>query len=81
MSGRKFTWVNSLDVPTNERLDRILVSIEWEQKFPLFKVTALNREISDHTPLFLNPRDSTHVNSQPLFHFELGWLLHDGFLS
>ena len=28
LSGRKFTWANSLPVPTFERLDRVLVSTE-----------------------------------------------------
>ena len=30
LSGRKFTWANSLPQPTFERLDRVLVSTEWE---------------------------------------------------
>jgi hypothetical protein len=54
ISGRKFTWANSRRVPTYERLDRVLVSMEWEQNFPLATVEALNREISDHTPLLLS---------------------------
>jgi endonuclease/exonuclease/phosphatase family metal-dependent hydrolase len=54
MSGRKFTWANSRRVPTYERLDRVLVIMEWEQNFPLATVEALNRKISDHTPLLLS---------------------------
>ena len=38
MTGRKFTWANYAEVPTNEKLDRILVTTEWEQKFPLATV-------------------------------------------
>ena len=34
LSGRKFTWANSLPVPTFEKLDNVLASVEWEQKFP-----------------------------------------------
>jgi len=59
MSGRKYTWANSLEKPTYEKLDRILMATEWEQKFPLSNVIALNRDISDHTPLLLNTRDSS----------------------
>jgi len=70
MSGRKYTWANSLRVPTYERLDRVLVSTEWEQKFPMAIVVA-----SDHTPLLLNTGDKGQSTSQPLFRFELGWLL------
>jgi hypothetical protein len=40
MSGRKFTWANSRRVPTYERPDRVLVSIEWEQNYPLVTVEA-----------------------------------------
>ena len=54
MSGRKYTWANSLEKPTYEKLDKILMATEWEQKFPLSNVIALNRDISDHTPLLLN---------------------------
>jgi hypothetical protein len=35
MSGRKFTWANSRRVPTYERPDKVLVSTEWEQNYPL----------------------------------------------
>ena len=45
LSGRKFTWANSAECPTFERLDRILVSTDWEQKFPLSTVEALTKEI------------------------------------
>jgi hypothetical protein len=31
MSGRMFTWANSLSNPTYEKLDRVLVSTEWEK--------------------------------------------------
>jgi hypothetical protein len=36
MSGRKYTWANSLANPTYERLDRMLVSTEWEQNISLW---------------------------------------------
>ena len=34
LSGRKFTWANNLQNPTFEKLDIILMSTEWELKFP-----------------------------------------------
>jgi hypothetical protein len=46
MSGRNFTWANNLVNPTYEKLDRVLMSTEWEHKFPLSSVVALNRDIS-----------------------------------
>jgi hypothetical protein len=47
MSGQKYTWANSLANPTYKKMDMILMAMEWEQKFPLPTVVALNRDISD----------------------------------
>ena len=60
MMGRKYTWANYVEVPTFEKLDRILVTTEWEQKFPLTSIQALTREISDHTPLLLDGGVPSH---------------------
>jgi len=35
MSGRQFTWASYAEIPTFEKLDRVLVSTDWELKFPL----------------------------------------------
>jgi hypothetical protein len=81
LSGRKFTWANSRRVPTYEKLDRVLVSTEWEQKFPLATVEALNRDVSDHTPLLLSTGDGVKLKMLAPFKFELGWLLKEGFFE
>jgi hypothetical protein len=76
--GRHFTWANILQCPTFEKLDRILVSTEWEVKFPQVMVKAIPRRILDQTPLLLD----TGLPSQPKansFKFELAWLFKDGF--
>ena len=62
-----------------KKLDRVLVSTEWEDKFSLTTVETRDRNISDHTPLILNTGSSTHQNKQPTFKFERGWLIRDGF--
>jgi hypothetical protein len=49
MSGTSYTWVNNLANPTFEKLDQVLVTTEWEEKFPLTTVRALTREA--YTPL------------------------------
>jgi endonuclease/exonuclease/phosphatase family metal-dependent hydrolase len=74
MSGRKFTWANSRRVPTYEKLDRVLVSTEWEQNFPLARVEALSREVSDHTPLLLCTGEKAEKKKPPPFNLTL-----DGF--
>jgi hypothetical protein len=42
LSGRQFTWANRRTIPTYEKLDRILVRVEVEQKFPLLSVHAFS---------------------------------------
>jgi hypothetical protein len=79
MSSRRFTWANSLPNPSYEKLDRILMSTKWEQKFPLANVIALSRDILDHTPLLLDTGRAPSCGNQPLFKFELGWLIWDRF--
>ena len=41
LTSRQFTWANSLSIPTFKKLDRVLASVEWEQKFLLVTVHAL----------------------------------------
>jgi endonuclease/exonuclease/phosphatase family metal-dependent hydrolase len=65
MFGRKYTWANNLATPTFEKLDRILITTEWEEKYPLTTVHALTREVSDHTPLLLNFGESSFMATQP----------------
>jgi hypothetical protein len=81
MSGRMYTWANNLATPTFEKLEWILITTEWEEKFLLTTVQALTRQLSGHTPLLLNSGESSHIATQPMFKFELGWLLWDGFME
>ena len=54
MNGGIYTWSNNQQMPTLEKLDRILMSSSWERQFSLTFVRKLTREISDHSPLILN---------------------------
>ena len=80
MTGRQFTWANSLPEPTYDNLDSVLMDSDWEDKYPLVTVRALEciEAFSDHAPILLSTGTST-LYSQPQFKFELGWLLRDGF--
>ena len=78
---RKFTWANTLPTPTYEKLDRVLASVEWEQKYPLVSVHAMQMAISDHTPLLVDSGDPTHVGNKDTFSFELSWFDREGFLD
>jgi len=53
LNGGSYTWSNNQQVPTLERLDRILISEDWEKLFPLTSLRKLPRELSDHNPLLL----------------------------
>ncbi|KAJ1265191.1 hypothetical protein BS78_08G060300, partial [Paspalum vaginatum] len=41
ITGRQFAWANSLPQPTYKKLDRVLMTTEWEFKYPLVTVHAL----------------------------------------
>jgi endonuclease/exonuclease/phosphatase family metal-dependent hydrolase len=48
MTGGKFTWVKQSTTPTLEKLDRFLMSKNWEDIFPRVTVRKIPREVSDH---------------------------------
>lgn len=52
--GGGYTWSNNQDLPTLERLDRILVTKSWEDIFPRAVVNKKARDISDHNPLIIS---------------------------
>ena len=79
LTGRQFTWANSLTDPTYEKLDRVLMTTEWELKYPLVTVHALDREVSDHTPLLLETGDPAFSGHPKQFKMELNWLSHEDF--
>ena len=74
LSGRQYTWASRRTNPTFEKLDRILATVEWEQKFPLVSVQALTRTGSDHTP-----GAHAHLGNKARFSFKLSWLRQEGF--
>jgi hypothetical protein len=79
LSGRQFTWANRRENPTYEKLDRVLASVESEQKFPLVSTRTLTRSGSDHTPLLIDSGDQAHLDNKAQLSFELSWLSEDGF--
>jgi hypothetical protein len=80
-SGRQFTGASRREIPTYEKLDRVLTNVEWEQKFPLVTVHALTRTGSDHTPLLIDSGEAAHVGNKTTFSFELSWMRQDGFFE
>jgi hypothetical protein len=80
MIGRQFIWANSLPVPTYEKLDRVLMDTDWEDKYPMVSLRALERieKLSDHAPILLTTGTPRPLCKRP-FKFELGWLQREGF--
>jgi hypothetical protein len=62
-----------------KKLDRVLISPEWELKFPKVVVESLVRSHLDHTPMLLNGSMASQIDNHTLFRFELGWIIRDGF--
>jgi endonuclease/exonuclease/phosphatase family metal-dependent hydrolase len=68
LHGRTFTWSNERELPTLVRLDRALVSLDWEELFPNSFLQALSSDASDHSPLLL--QTCSGFPRKPWFHFE-----------
>lgn len=49
-----FTWSNDQDLPSMSRVDRFLVSLDWEERFPNRIQSRLHRPLSDHFPILLH---------------------------
>jgi hypothetical protein len=54
---RNFSWSNNESCPIMTTLDRILISIDWDAKYPLAKVKMLPNGVSDHNPLVIELGD------------------------
>jgi len=77
LHGRKYTWSNQQDSPTLVKLDRVLCSVDWEDKFPNCLLQSLASEDSDHCPLLLGLQNNKVGRRR--FHFESFWTKLDGF--
>lgn len=77
LNGGLFTWSNMQTSPVLCRLDRFVVSGEWEDKFPLMAQCVLTRTVSDHSPLSL--RSGGIVFGPFPFKVEIFWFEHSCF--
>jgi endonuclease/exonuclease/phosphatase family metal-dependent hydrolase len=55
--GGSFTWSLSIDPPVWSRIDRFLVSPDWEARFPVASQKRLPHLYSDHFPIILDCGD------------------------
>lgn len=77
LTGGNFTWIKSYNHVATSRLDRSLLSDEWDDEYKAIKQIVIPRVSSDHVPLLLQCGDWKKSNSY--FKFESLWLEVDGF--
>lgn len=75
----KYTWWKGDSHDTTSRLDRFLMSNEWDEVFRNIKQTLLHKVTSDHNPIML--RSGNWIPMRSYFKFENWWLQTEGFLD
>ncbi|RVW87760.1 Transposon TX1 uncharacterized 149 kDa protein [Vitis vinifera] len=77
LQGGPYTWSGGLNGQSWSRLDRFLISEDWENHFSGVSQCTLPRPVSDHFPILL---DGGGVRRGPIpFRFENMWLKEEGF--
>ena len=77
MHGRRFTWTNEREQLVLTKIDRVLVSVDWDLSFSDVLLQALSSNISDHAPLHLTT--SAPFCSKKRFRFKMYWTRLEGF--
>ncbi|KAF5931642.1 hypothetical protein HYC85_027813 [Camellia sinensis] len=77
LSGRQFTWCNTVEGERWSRIDRFLLDSRWLEIFS-FKQWGLPRTVSDHCPILLK-EDERDWGPKP-FKFLNPWLAHPSFM-
>jgi hypothetical protein len=75
IANSKFTWSNKRREPTLVKLDRILINLNWSQKFLHSECRTLLRQTSDHKPILLDTANTTPKTT--CFRYEDYWLQND----
>lgn len=75
--GHQFTWEKGRDTPLwlEIRLDRAMANNTWFDLFPLTKLFNIDGSLSDHSPIFLEPRCGSKMQGRKRFRFENAWLM------
>ncbi|WMV25457.1 hypothetical protein MTR67_018842 [Solanum verrucosum] len=79
LRGAQYTWSRGTELLQASRIDRFLISSEWNDSFKTIKQVSLPRVISDHKPLMLECGEWD--SSSSYFKFENMWLQAEGFLD
>jgi len=57
------------------------MTTEWEFKYPLVTVQALDRGVLDHTPLLLDTGKPSYMGITMQFKMEVSWFSREDFLD
>ena len=79
LQGGPFTWRGGLNNQSQSRLDRFLVTDDWDKMFDGVVQGILARPVSDHFPILLEGEGLKKGPSS--FRFENMWLEEKGFMD
>jgi len=79
LEGGSFTWSSGTDQSAISRIDRNLITPNWEDHFPDVIQRILSRPISNHCPILLKAGGMARGKSP--FKFENMWLKTEGFVD
>ena len=65
IEGGIYTWYNNQKHPTLEKLDRLVMSTDWKDLFPLVTVRKLVRDLSDHNSILLSTNSNRPQSPKP----------------
>uniref|UniRef100_A0A2N9J5V1 Reverse transcriptase domain-containing protein n=1 Tax=Fagus sylvatica TaxID=28930 RepID=A0A2N9J5V1_FAGSY len=79
LGGGEYTWRSGSENISMSRIDRFLISADWEDRYPDTSQKILPRPLSDHYPILLEV--GSMLRDKIPFRFENMWLKTEGFVE